>query len=115
MSTKRKKKPAKRVGYVELTVRYAVDLDDKEMVQQAQDCIYEDVSNMVKYEEIAAWIKVHKADPKLRESDIPDFLLEDADERRLREEDEQARRADEQALVSWRRNKKRGAQSGDAP
>ena len=103
MSTKRKKKPAKRVGYVEFCIRYAVDLDDKEMVQQAQDCIYEDVANMVKYEEIAAWIAVGKADPKLRKGDIPDFLLEDAEERQRRAEDE---------AEELRRDEKRGAYPG---
>jgi hypothetical protein len=105
VSTKRKKKPAKRVGYVELTVRYAVDLDDKDMVQQAQDCIFDDVCNMVKYDEIGAWIKVGKAAPKLRKSDIPDFLLEDADERQRREDDK---------TEDLRRDKKRGLYPAEA-
>ena len=96
MSTKRKKKPAKRVGYIKLTIQYAVDLDDPDMVSEAKDCIYDDVTNMVKYDEVASWIKVGKADPKLRTGDIPDFLLEAAEERKAREEDEaEERRRDE--------------------
>ena len=88
-STKKTKsgKAGSRIGYVELTVRYAVDLDDKDMVQEAKDCIYDDVTNMVKYDETGSWISVGRRDPKLTRADIPDFLLEEAEMRRQREED----------------------------
>ena len=89
-STKKTKsgKAGNRIGYVELTVRYAVDLDDKDMIQEAKDCIYDDVTNMVKYDETGSWINVGRRNPKLTRADIPDFLLEEAEACRQQEEDD---------------------------
>ena len=106
MSTRKKKKPAKRVGYVEFCIRYAVDLDDKEMVQEAKDCLFDDLTNAVKYGEESAHIRVNqcKKPPKPpTEFDIPDFLLEGAEERQRRAEDE---------AEELRRDEKRGAYPG---
>lgn len=61
-------------GKVEFTVSYVVDLDDKDMVEDARQCVFEDVMNAVKYDEVANQIKV-KADPAAKPEDIPEFLL----------------------------------------
>jgi hypothetical protein len=53
---------------------YVVDLDNQDMVEEAKQCLYEDMCNAVKYEEMAANIEVC-SDKKLKESDIPEFLL----------------------------------------
>ena len=54
---------------------YIVDLDNEDMVDHAKDAIFDDVRNVVKYNEILNWIKIEKM-PKAKPSDIPEFLLE---------------------------------------
>ena len=68
-----------RLGKVYFHASYIVDLDDKDMVDHAKDCIYEDVTNSVKYDEVACWIKVEEA-PDADEGDIPEFMREDDEE-----------------------------------
>jgi hypothetical protein len=58
----------KRLGYVSFTIRYAVDLDDNDMVKYAKECIYEDLTNMMKYNEYADYDFIE--DPTLTEADL---------------------------------------------
>lgn len=65
-----------KLGKIQLSLSYVVDLDNQEMVDHAKQCLYEDLENMVKYNEISSWIAEYE-DKKLKESDIPSFLVED--------------------------------------
>lgn len=65
-----------KLGKVQLSLSYVVDLDNQEMVDYAKQCLHDDLQNMVKYDEISSWI-AECEDERLRESDIPDFLIED--------------------------------------
>lgn len=66
----------KRIGKVFINLEYVVDLDNEAMIDEAKECLVEDLMNMAKYEEYDANIDV-KADKKLTEADIPDFLTEE--------------------------------------
>ena len=66
----------RRLGIVRFTMKYVVDLDDEEMVQEAKDCLYEDIMNSCKFEEIHHNIDV-EADPTATWEDVPDFLKEE--------------------------------------
>ena len=80
MKKAKKEKKAKkmRLGRVCINIGYVVDLDNPAMIQEAMDCLYEDVANSVKYNEECSLIKV-VIDPKFKKSDIPDFLLDNKD------------------------------------
>lgn len=67
-----------KLGVVKIGLAYTVDLDNPDMVEHAKECVYEDIMNAVKYNELGGWIKTAEA-PDAKESDIPDFLLEDDD------------------------------------
>ena len=69
----------KRLGRVSLSVGYTVDLDNQEMVDEAKNCVVEDVMSMVKYNECDSWIKVEE-DELLEEGDIPEFLMDRMEE-----------------------------------
>jgi hypothetical protein len=71
---KTKKKP--KYGKVILNIGYVVDLSDKDMIEHAKDCVFEDVENAIKYNQIYDNIIVIK-DDRLKESDIPSFLLDE--------------------------------------
>ena len=69
-----------RLGKVYITIQYAVDLDNKCMVDEAKECLIEDITNAVKYNgELMAYIKVSE-DSKLLELDIPEFLKGDEED-----------------------------------
>lgn len=72
-------KKKKRFGRVVVRCSYVVDLDNKDMISEAKDCIYEDVMNAVKYDELQNYIEVVE-DKSAKESDIPDFLKEMCEE-----------------------------------
>ena len=55
---------------------YVVDLDNKEMVERAKTCAYEDIMNAVKYNEVGNLLSVEEA-PNLDPSDIPEFLKDE--------------------------------------
>ena len=55
---------------------YVVDLDDQNMIDEAKDCLAEDICNAVKYNELHSYLKVIEA-PEASENDIPDFLTEE--------------------------------------
>jgi hypothetical protein len=67
-----------RLGKVTIGHSYVVDLDNQEMVDEAKDCLAEDMMNAVKYNEIGANLHVDPA-PDADPGDIPDFLMEGAD------------------------------------
>jgi hypothetical protein len=60
-------------------VGYIVDGDDQAMVDHALDCIYEDIMNAAKYNELGDWISIITA-PDATEEDIPEFLLHKEEE-----------------------------------
>lgn len=62
-----------RLGRVYFNIDYVVDLDNKEMVAEAKQCVFEDVMNAVKNDELVANIKV-TVDPTADTNDIPEFL-----------------------------------------
>lgn len=66
-----------RVGTVSIVISYPVDMDNEDMVLHATDCLLEDVSNAIKFNEMALYVKV-KEDKTLTEKDIPEFLRANA-------------------------------------
>lgn len=70
------KKAKKILGRVRISHSYIVDMSNKDMVQEAKDCLYEDLMNAYKYDELAGWIDVEE-DKNAKESDIADFLKEE--------------------------------------
>jgi hypothetical protein len=54
---------------------YVVRSGDDQMEQRAKECFYEDIMNMVKYNELFDAIDIVDA-PNAAEADIPEFLLE---------------------------------------
>jgi len=69
-----------RLGKVYISTKYVVDLDDKSMVDEAKTCMFEDITNAVKYDELINWIKV-KEDNSLSEADIPEFLKDEGEDK----------------------------------
>ena len=69
----------KRLGRVIIRTSYVVDLDNDSMIEEARDCLYEDVMNAVKFDELQNYIEVVE-DKKAKVSDIPDFLKEMCEE-----------------------------------
>ncbi len=68
-----------RMGKVIISEEYFVDLDNNGMVDEAKECLYEDIMSSVKYDELQNYIKVEPA-PEANESDIPEFLLDNDEE-----------------------------------
>lgn len=66
------KKP--RLGRVQVSMSYVVDLDNQDMVDEAKECLVEDLMNMYKYNEEYSNIEVVE-DKKAKIGDIPEFLL----------------------------------------
>ena len=66
-------KKKKRFGRVGIHLSYVVDLDDKDMIEEAKDCFYEDIMNAYKYDELHTWVDVFP-DSNVDETDIPEFL-----------------------------------------
>ena len=62
---------------VTLDLYYMVYDDDESMHEHAKNCLYEDIMNLVKYNELYDWIRVVDAPPNAKECDIPEFLLEE--------------------------------------
>lgn len=64
----------KRLGRVYIDFGYIVDLDNKEMVDEARNCLIEDLMNAFKYSELEQYVDVEEA-PDASEDSIPEFLL----------------------------------------
>ncbi|MCK4260342.1 MAG: hypothetical protein KAX49_15300 [Halanaerobiales bacterium] len=69
------KQNKKRLGRVYVNLGYTVDLDNDNMIDEAIECIHEDINNSLKHAELDAYIKID-LDPSAKEEDIPEFLLE---------------------------------------
>jgi len=69
-----------RLGRVRVSIEYVVDLDNKEMVDHAKDCIVEDIDNAVKFNEEHTLLEIDTDGHGLEESDIPEFLLENQEQ-----------------------------------
>lgn len=65
-----------RYGKVEFKISYVVDLDDQIMVDDAKQCVFEDVMNAVKYDEVVNYIDAAE-DPTAKAEDVPEFLREE--------------------------------------
>ena len=77
---KSKTRQQMRMGKVYITSQYTVDLDNNRKVDEAKDCLVEDITNAVKdNDEMAAYIKVEE-DSSLLEADIPEFLKDEDDD-----------------------------------
>jgi hypothetical protein len=59
---------------VTLDLYYMVRDDDESMKEHAKTCLYEDIMNLVKYDELYEAITLVDA-PDAKEEDIPEFLL----------------------------------------
>lgn len=59
---------------VTLDLYYMVRDDDESMQEHAKTCLYEDIMNLVKYNELYDAITLVDA-PEAKEEDIPEFLL----------------------------------------
>lgn len=70
-----------RIGKVWLDVgfEYNVDLDDPLMVDYAKQLLYEDVQSLHREGDLAELVR-QRANSKLTEADIPDFIREVFDE-----------------------------------
>lgn len=81
-------KKKRRIGTITLGVKYTVDLNDKEMVEHAKECFYDDLYEaIVKTSDREAFesMLVTKRDQKLKWKDVDQFLREDAE---MREEED---------------------------
>jgi hypothetical protein len=66
----------KRLGYVSFTIRYAVDLDNEDMVEYAKECICDDLDSMAKYREYPNFDFIE--DPTITKDDfLEDSFKED--------------------------------------
>jgi hypothetical protein len=76
MTTQTTMKTQKTTKYqkVTLDLYYVVRDDDQSMQEQAKQCLYEDIMNLVKYNELYDAIIVEDA-PNATEKDITAFLL----------------------------------------
>lgn len=74
-------KKQKRKSYAKLVVDlgYIVDPDNHDMIQEAQQCFYEDLMSAYKYGDLYDCITLVKS-PGSKKSEIPSFLLEQEDQ-----------------------------------
>jgi hypothetical protein len=63
------------MGKVTIGNTYFVDLDNEAQVDEAKECLMEDMMNAVKYDELPLNIKI-TPEPNATEADIPEFLTE---------------------------------------
>lgn len=68
----------KRLGRVYIDFGYIVDLDNEEMVEDAKQCLIDDLTNAFKYGEVDQYIDVEEA-PDAHEDAIPEFLIDPQD------------------------------------
>jgi len=68
-----------RLGRVQISHSYVVNLDNEDMVEHARDALYEDLMNAVKFDELHSNIEVVE-DPDATETEIPDFLTENIED-----------------------------------
>jgi hypothetical protein len=66
----------KNLARIVIDLSYVVDINDPDMIEEATQCIYEDIMNAVKYNELENYIVIQDPDSTLTEADIPDFLVD---------------------------------------
>lgn len=71
----KKAKKVKNLGKIVIDLGYVVDVDDKDMIEEAKRCFYEDLMSAYVNNELISWMEVIKQ-KGLTESDIPEHLLE---------------------------------------
>jgi hypothetical protein len=71
--------PSSNMGKVKVNIGYVVDMNDADMIEEAKSCVYEDLCNAVKHDELMSHIVVEQ-DASAKHSDIPDFLKEENEE-----------------------------------
>ena len=69
-----------RLGRIEISYGYNVDLDDEEMVNDAKEALYDDLKTTHEWNEFEYYLSAEE-DKKLGEGDIPSFLIENRDMR----------------------------------
>ena len=62
-----------RLGRVQVTHSYVVDLDNETMIEEAKDALYEDLTNAAKEYDLYSMIHVYE-DQQASKDEIPDFL-----------------------------------------
>jgi len=65
-----------KIGRVYFCLEYFVDLNDKDMVENAKESLWEDINSLVKNNEVYHCIGVQES-PENTYDDIADFLKED--------------------------------------
>jgi len=63
-----------KLGRVGIKLSYVVDLENADMVSEAIECVYEDMMNAIKYDELGSRIGVIEENTPISEEDIPEFL-----------------------------------------
>lgn len=64
-----------RLGRIAFDLGYVVDLDNNEMVEEAKECVLEDIHNAIKFGELGQYLEVQPAPDNATEADIPEFLI----------------------------------------
>lgn len=68
-----------RLGRVQFAMSYVVDLDDPDMVERAEEALYQAIWDMGRDRDIDRHLDIVPADPSDTADDIPD-ILRDTDE-----------------------------------
>lgn len=71
-----KKQKRKKYSKLVIDLGYVVDPDNHDMIQEAQQCFYEDLMSAYKYNDLYDCIRLVES-PESKKSDIPSFLLEE--------------------------------------
>ena len=64
-----------RLGRIAFDLGYVVDLDNNEMVDEAKECVLEDIRNASKFGELDQYLEIQPAPDNATEADIPEFLI----------------------------------------
>jgi hypothetical protein len=81
--------PKTRVGVLEFSIGYIVDIDDEEMKNDAVNALKDDIKALIENDNLESRVEVTKDDGFLSESNICDFLQQ------LKKEREEEQRRDE--------------------
>jgi hypothetical protein len=69
-----KNQKRKKYGKLIIDLGYVVDPDNHDMIQEAQQCFYEDLMSACKYGDLYNCIRLVES-PKSKKSEIPSFLI----------------------------------------
>jgi hypothetical protein len=68
-----------RMGIVKVNREYVVDLDDQNMVDEAIECVHEDLTNAMKFDSLHSLIITEEDDTRSA-NDIPEFLIQEEED-----------------------------------